>query len=498
MPLAKLYSRAAIGVDAPEVVVEVHLAGGLPAFHIVGMAETTVKESKDRVRSAILNSQLKFPSRRITVNLAPAALPKEGARFDLAIAIGILAASEQCPMQGLDAYEWLGELALSGELRPIDAALPAAMQSQRAGRTLCLPSASAPEAALVSECKVLGANNLLEVVAHLQQITELSRASPQPAAHTQSYPDLRDVKGQFGARRALEIAASGGHHLLFCGPPGTGKTLLASRLPGLLPPLEQEQLLQTAAVYSAAGITRADLQQRPFRQPHHSASSVALVGGGSQPRPGEVSLAHNGVLFLDELAEFPRRVLDGLREPLENGHIEIARAKHRVNYPAACQLVAAMNPCPCGYDGDPDRECRCTPAQIQRYQARVSGPLLDRIDIQLRVPRLAPGILTSLPEGECSVDVRARVIQSRRRQLERQGCHNAALQSSDLQRYAPLTVEATQLLQQAEHRWQLSGRSHHKVLRIARSIADLEEKDLLDAEVISEALELRTGLNEQG
>ncbi len=496
MPLAKLYSRAAIGVEAPEVVVEVHLAGGLPAFHIVGMAETTVKESKDRVRSAIINSQLKFPTRRITVNLAPAALPKEGARFDLAIAIGILAASEQCPMDALDQYEWLGELALSGDLRPIDAALPAALQSLRAGRKLCLPQESASEAALVSQCEVLAAGNLQQVVAHLQNISPLSRAEPVTHAAIHTYPDLSEVKGQFAARRALEIAASGGHHLLFCGPPGTGKTLLASRLPGLLPPLEEDQMLETAAVYSAAGLTRDDLTQRPFRQPHHSASAVALVGGGSNPRPGEMSLAHNGVLFLDELAEFPRRILDGLRQPLENGHIDIARAKHRVTFPAACQLVAAMNPCPCGYDGDPDRECRCTPAQIQNYQGRVSGPLLDRIDIQLRVPRLPAGMLSTLPEGESSEEVRERVIKASATQIKRQGCPNAALNAQQLKQVTTLTKEAIQQLQQAEQQWQLSGRSHHKVLRIARTIADLERKEVLDAGVISEALALRTGLSE--
>lgn len=500
MPLATVYSRARFGVDAPLVTVEVHLSNGLPSFAIVGLPETAVKESKDRVRSALLNSRLEFPARRITVNLAPADLPKDGGRYDLPIAIGILAASGQIPMQPLEQLEFIGELSLGGELRPIDAVLPAAIHCSNAKRKLVLPEDNYRQAAISKNAELLPAQQLLEICSHLLGESNLQNKAPELGAaenngNTESihHPDLEDVKGQVAAKRALEICAAGGHNLLLSGPPGTGKTLLASRLPSILPELAEHELLSTAAILSVASrrFDGGDIR-RPFRAPHHTASAAALVGGGSQPRPGEISLAHNGVLFLDELPEFPRKVLDVLREPLESGEIMISRANQQVSFPSNFQLVAAMNPCPCGYHGDPDTACRCTPDQILRYSGRISGPLLDRIDLQINVPRLAPGVLQKLPMGESSEKVRQRVEQARGIQLARQHCVNAKLGGKRLDAYCGLTEEGHAILSAAESRLNLSSRAHHRILKVARTIADLDKCEQISANHLSEALSYRS------
>src|SRR5471032_970164 len=404
MSLAVLKSRALSGMDAPQVTVEVHLANGLPSFTIVGLPEAEVKESKDRVRAALQNARFEFPSRRITVNLAPADLPKESGRFDLPIALGILAASGQLPANRLGEYEFAGELSLTGDLRPIRGALAMTYKAHRCGRAFVLPRASAEEASLVRNAQILPAKTLLEVCAHLARRESLQPYTSEIAATAQpDYPDLADVKGQTHAKRALEIAAAGGHSLLMVGPPGAGKSMLAARFPGILPPMSDAEALESAALQSlgSGGFRVEQFRRRPFRAPHHSASSVALVGGGSDPRPGEISLAHHGVLFLDELAEWDRHTLDVLREPMESGRVSISRAARQAEFPARFQLVAAMNPCPCGWAGDTSGRCRCTAEQIARYRGRLSGPLLDRIDLHVSVPRLAHGELRpDAPAGE--------------------------------------------------------------------------------------------------
>lgn len=497
MSLAIVHSRASLGIEAPAVSVETHLANGLPSLALVGLPETAVRESKDRVRSAIQSSGFEFPNRRITLNLAPADLPKDGGRFDLAIALGILAASGQLPGTALREVECLGELALSGALRPVSGVLPAALAARNAGRALLVPRANADEAALASGLTVHAADHLLEVVAHLNGHTPLPawtrQASPGQAAVT---GDIAEVQGQQAAKRALLVAAAGRHNLLLSGAPGTGKTLLASRLPGLLPPLTEAEALEVAAIHSVAGLSLGgDWPGRPFRQPHHNASGPALVGGGSRPRPGEISLAHHGVLFLDELAEFPRHVLDALRQPLESGEVVIARARDKLRFPARFQLVAAMNPCPCGYLGDGGQRCRCTPEQVQRYQARLSGPLLERIDLHLNVRR-EPTRLHAAAEGPDSTTLAQQVAAAQTIQLARQGCANAHLDLAGLRRHCPLDEADRLWLEQAGERLQLSLRALHRVLKVARTLADLEGCDTVGRAQLAEALQYRLGLQE--
>lgn len=493
MSLAVVYSRAQLGIEAPLVSVEVHLSNGLPSLSIVGLPETAVKESKDRVRGALLNSRFEFPTRRITVNLAPADLPKVGGRFDLPIALGILAASGQIPKQALSDHEFIGELALSGELRAVRGVLPAALQSGRQQRILVLPKMNAPEAALVRETVVLGANHLLEVTEQLTSGMRLTPELPTPTPEfTNLVPDLADVRGQYQARRALEVVAAGGHSLLMVGPPGTGKSLLASRLPGILPPLTDEQALESAAVASISphGFDYRAWKRRSFRNPHHTSSAVALVGGGSHPRPGEISLAHNGVLFLDELPEFDRKALEVLREPLETGCITISRAARQAEFPARFQLIAAMNPCHCGYLGDPSGRCRCTAEQVQRYRGKISGPLLDRIDIQIEVPRLPFEQLQGEP-GEASSIVRKRVEVAQQRQQKRSGKLNAVLNNKEIDKFCAITEKDKRLLHQVMERFQLSARAYHRVLKVARTIADIEGKEEIDTAHLTEAIGYR-------
>lgn len=494
MTLAIVLSRARLGVDAPAVSVEVHLAAGLPSLNVVGLPETAVKESRDRVRSALVNAHFDFPAGRVTINLAPADLPNEGGRFDLPIALGILAASGQLPIAALAEREFLGELGLSGELRSVPGALPAAIACVGRGHALFVPSANAAEAALARSTAVYGADDLLSLCAMLRGRAELVRAAPPQPGSPPPMPDLADVRGQLQAKRALAVAAAGGHNLLLFGPPGTGKTLLASRLAGLLPPLDEQAWLEMAAVHSASGhVPDHGSGQRPFRAPHHTASAAALVGGGSHPRPGEISLAHHGVLFLDELPEFQRHVLEVLREPLESGEIAIARARQQVRFPARFQLVAAMNPCPCGFHGDGERHCRCTPDQIHRYRSRVSGPLLDRIDLHVPVRRLPPGTLAAAPTSADidSTTVRGQVAAARLRQLARQGCANAALTGTALERDAAIPLAERRHVEAAVDRLALSARAYFRILKVARTVADLEQAEAVARHHVNEALQYR-------
>jgi magnesium chelatase family protein len=494
MSLAVLHSRALAGMEAPEVTVEVHLSGGLPSFTIVGLPEAEVKEARDRVRAALVNARFEFPARRLTVNLAPADLPKESGRFDLPIALGILAASGQLPTRQLGEYEFAGELSLTGDLRPIRGALAMTYTAHRSGRAFVLPRASADEASLVRDAQILPAKTLLEVCAHLAGREGLQPYKADAALAAQpDYPDLADVKGQAHAKRALEIAAAGEHSLLMAGPPGTGKSMLAARFPGILPPMSDAEALESAALQSlgSAGFRLAQFRCRPFRAPHHSASSVALVGGGSDPRPGEISLAHHGVLFLDELPEFERRVLEMLRGPLESGRVAISRAARQAEFPARFQLLAAMNPCPCGYLGHYNGRCRCTPDQVARYRGKISGPLLDRIDIHLEVPAVPQEDLLRQTASEASGAVRQRVAAARQVQIERQGKSNSSLATREIDRWCRPAAAAEDLLRQAITRLNLSARAYHRVLKLARTIADLSRSETIAAAHVAEAIQYR-------
>ncbi len=508
MTLAVVRSRALSGMLAPEVTIEVHLANGLPAFSLVGLPDAEVREARERVRAALLNCKFDFPARRITVNMAPAGLPKESTRFDLPIAIGILAASGQLPTRALDQFEFVGELSLSGELRPVTGTVAMAYAvsrsvQKRVPRGFILPRENADEAALVGDVTVHPAKDLRQVVSHLHhaagdaEAEKLAMHFAQVRLTPPTYPDFADVKGQAAAKRALEIAAAGGHSVILVGPPGTGKSMLAQRLPGILPPMDVDEALESAAALSLVGkFAPQRWATRMFRAPHHSASAAALVGGGAQALPGEISLAHHGVLFLDELPEFDRRVLESLREPLETGRITIARAQRHVEYPARFQLIAAMNPCPCGYHGHPQIPCSCTPEMVSRYQDRISGPLLDRIDMRVEVPALTPDELTSLPDGESTQRMARRVALARTVALQRQGKSNDALTSSEIERVCRPAGAVKQLLHAATTRLGWSARAYNRVLKVARTIADLEDAEMVDAKHIAEAIQYRRSLRE--
>jgi magnesium chelatase family protein len=506
MSLAVLKSRALAGMSAPEVTVEVHLANGLPSFTIVGLPETEVKESKDRVRAALQNACFEFPARRITVNLAPADLPKESGRFDLAIALGILAASGQMPADELDKYEYAGELSLSGELRPIRGALAMTYAMSRAGdasgrqRAFILPRVNADEAALVSDAAIYPADTLLQVCAHFAATdgdARLARHRAATAPAVPNYPDFSEVKGQLQAKRALEVAAAGNHSVLMVGPPGTGKSMLAARFPGILPSMTDDEALESAAVQSLAGSFRiGHWKMRPYRSPHHTASAPALVGGGGTPRPGEISLAHRGVLFLDELPEFSRHVLEVLREPLESGRITISRAARQADFPARFQLIAAMNPCPCGYMGHVSNKCRCTPDIVARYQDKISGPLLDRIDMQIQVGTLPQEELMKQADGEPSATVAARVEQAFAVQLARQGKSNNQLTPTEIDAHCQPDDAGDQLLRTAMTRLNWSARAYHRVLKVAHTIADLAGSEQIRQAHVAEAIQYRRALRE--
>ncbi len=502
MSLAHVYTRALAGVNAPLVTVEVHLSNGLPALSIVGLPEAAVKESKDRVRSAIINSGFEFPNRRLTINLAPADLPKEGGRFDLPIALGILAASGQIDNTTLDGYEFVGELSLGGSLQRITGVLPSLIQAGANQRRCVIPKANSDEASMIRESVTYAAAHLLEVTQHLATGNTLEPVTGTSLAHQQALynVDMSDVCGQTHARRALEIAAAGQHSLIFIGPPGTGKSMLAERMPTIMPPMTELEALETASVRSLAsniGVVDSHAYIRPFRSPHHTASSVALVGGGSNPRPGEISLCHNGVLFLDELPEFSRKVLDSLREPLETGSIVISRAARHAEFPASIQLIAAMNPCPCGYLGDTQHACTDTPDQVRRYQGRISGPFMDRIDLFVEVPRIRLADSALKAPAEDSKTIRERVSIARQTQIDRAGIANAKMPPAHTKRHCGLSEEDQALLYHAIEQFALSSRAHDRILRVARTIADLDSSENIQTHHLTEAINYRRYVNKQ-
>ncbi|MET1255210.1 YifB family Mg chelatase-like AAA ATPase [Aliikangiella maris] len=496
MALSIIYTRAGVGIEAPPVTVETHLSNGLPSLNIVGLPEAAVKESKDRVRSALINAQFEFPARRITINLAPADLPKEGGRYDLPIALGILLASEQIQTDQIQQFEFMGELALSGKLRPVNGVLPAALAAKKVQRRLLVPTANLVEAQLAGEEHAIGCDHLLNVCAFLQ-------GKKQPAALPQSvissspppHPDLLDVKGQYAAKRALEVAAAGRHNLLFIGPPGTGKTMLATRLAGILPEMTEQEAIESAAITSVShqGLDTAHWRQRPFRSPHHTASAAALVGGGSNPKPGEISLAHHGVLFLDELPEFDRKVLEVLREPLESGNVTISRATRQAEYPAKFQFLAAMNPCPCGHFGNPKGICRCTSDKVRRYLLKLSGPFIDRIDMHVDVPAMTPNELKKAPVNntESSSQVRKRVVHAMQKQLSRSGKSNALLTPHELEKVVNFASGAESFILSVLEKLRFSARAYHRILRVSRTIADLEDSLEVTQQHLAEALNYR-------
>ena len=496
MQLATLYTRALNGINAAEVTVEVHLSNGLPAFSIVGLPEAAVRESKDRVRAAIINSNFEFPARKITVNLAPADLPKDGGRYDLPIALGILAASGQIDKTSLYQYEFHGELALSGLLREVDGSLPVALAAQKNNKKLIMPAKSAAQAALTNNAEIFSADDLLSVCQHLQGLVRLPVAEASyEQASISNIADMSDVRGQHHTRRALEIAAAGRHNMLMIGPPGTGKSMLASRLPGILPPMSTQQALESASIKSIShqGFDIQQWKQRPFRSPHHTASGVALVGGGSKPSPGEISLAHQGVLFLDELTEFDRHTLDVLREPMETGTITISRAARQADFPARFQLIAAMNPCPQGYTCDGKNLCRCTPQQQIKHRNRISAPFLDRIDIHIEVPRIDKHALNNdAPRGETSKQIRKRVLKAFRYQQSRGPRFNAELNVKEVEEFCVLKEKEMVLLEKAMDKLKLSARAYHRILKLARTIADIDDSQYIKTPHLTEAISYRS------
>jgi len=497
--LAKVYTRAGVGMEAPVVTIETHISGGLPSFAIVGLPEGAVRESKDRVRSAIMNSNFKFPQGRITVSLAPANLPKTGGRYDLPIAIGLLIASKQIkPQIIIEEFEFYGELGLDGAIRSTDGLLPAIIAASKDNHNVVLPKDDINQCALVDGIKAYPASSLLEVCGLLLAQDSVTKPSFK-LDNTITYDkDLSQVKGQHHAKRALEIAASGGHNLLLIGTPGSGKTMLAQRMPSIMPPLIIDKALERASIYSVANkpLELSEMFVRPFRSPHHSSSAVALVGGGSTPKPGEISLAHEGVLFLDELPEFPRQVLEVLRQPLENGEVHLSRAQQQTTFPSSFQLVGAMNPCPCGYYGDGTTKCHCTEDQINKYQSKISGPLLDRIDMILEVPPLPKDVLLNSDEQvETSETVRNRVLQAYKIQTSRQNKLNDKLETDELEKFVELDKDNKNLLDSVIEKLNLSARGYHRILKVARTIADLAQSEKVKSEHLIEAISYRRSKN---